>query len=73
MCLGFPFGGDALLVETAPGAYQVTFGPIQTDPSEQEPFVPGTYEVQAGECLLFLFLVSYKKKKEKKANGDLSC
>ena len=48
---GFPFG-DAELVPTGfqPGqVYQVRLG-LKAEPSEQEPFSPGTYKVQFAAC-----------------------
>jgi hypothetical protein len=45
-----PLGAGTLVVEQTPGTYQIKFGPISTQPSENEPFNPGTYAVQATVC-----------------------
>eukprot|EP01087_Luapelamoeba_hula_P012746 TRINITY_DN358_c0_g1_i1.p1 TRINITY_DN358_c0_g1~~TRINITY_DN358_c0_g1_i1.p1 ORF type:complete len:257 (-),score=32.38 TRINITY_DN358_c0_g1_i1:65-790(-) len=47
---GFPFGAGELVVQQTPGSYSVRFGPISTQPSEQEPFSPGVYKVQVAVC-----------------------
>jgi len=47
---GFPFGAGGLVVMQPPGRYEATFGPISTQPSEQEPFGPGGYPVQFAVC-----------------------
>ncbi|GAM24803.1 hypothetical protein SAMD00019534_079780, partial [Acytostelium subglobosum LB1] len=46
---GFGFGGGDLLVGTQPGTYNAKFS-FRAEPSEQEPFYPGEYIVQAAVC-----------------------
>lgn len=46
---GFPIEGGSLLVNVKPGVYPATFS-VETQPSEQEPFFPGKYLVQAVVC-----------------------
>eukprot|EP01133_Synstelium_polycarpum_P008144 gene8144-9559_t len=47
--IGESFGGANVLVNTAVGQYNTQFQFTAT-PSEQEPFQPGNYEVQAAIC-----------------------
>jgi len=47
---GFPFGAGELVVNQTPNTYSVRFGPISTQPNEQEPFGPGVYKVQVAVC-----------------------
>jgi len=44
-----PFGTGALLVEQAPGLYKVDLK-FQANPSENEPFNPGTYKAAVAVC-----------------------
>eukprot|EP01108_Squamamoeba_japonica_P000874 TRINITY_DN131_c0_g1_i2.p2 TRINITY_DN131_c0_g1~~TRINITY_DN131_c0_g1_i2.p2 ORF type:complete len:267 (+),score=111.52 TRINITY_DN131_c0_g1_i2:54-854(+) len=46
---GQPFGSGNLLVETAPGIYQIK-GNLQTMPNKQEPFNPGQFGVVGAVC-----------------------
>merc|ERR1712093_883213 len=46
---GFAIEGGTLLVNVQPGVYGAKFE-VQTQPSEQEPFSPGQYIVQAAVC-----------------------
>jgi len=46
---GFPFGDGQLLVDVAPATYSAQFQ-LQAQPSENEPFGPGTYDVSVALC-----------------------
>jgi len=45
----FPFGGDDFVDGQAVGSYGIAFG-LDSTPSEQEPFSPGSYQVQLAVC-----------------------
>jgi len=47
---GLPLGSGLLLVNQTAGPYRASFGPISTYPSENEPFLPGSYKVQLALC-----------------------
>jgi hypothetical protein len=47
--VGFAIEGGTLLVNVQPGFYGAKFS-VSTQASEQEPFVPGPYQVQAAIC-----------------------
>jgi len=46
---GLPFGGGEFVEGQAPGTYIVTFK-LDSSPTEQEPFIPGDYLVDAALC-----------------------
>jgi len=46
---GMPIGGSEFTEGQDPGTYVATFN-LKTTPSEQEPFSPGTYAVEAALC-----------------------
>ena len=46
---GEPFGTGNLLVDVAPGSYQAQLQ-LEANPSEQEPFSPGQYNVTVAIC-----------------------
>jgi len=46
---GFVFGGGELIVNVTPGRYAINI-PVATEPSENEAFGPGSYQVQLFIC-----------------------
>eukprot|EP01130_Rhizamoeba_saxonica_P002328 TRINITY_DN12154_c0_g1_i1.p1 TRINITY_DN12154_c0_g1~~TRINITY_DN12154_c0_g1_i1.p1 ORF type:complete len:235 (+),score=62.95 TRINITY_DN12154_c0_g1_i1:51-755(+) len=46
---GEPFGAAELLIQAAPGRYGVKLE-LEAKPSQQQPFSPGTYNIQVGLC-----------------------
>eukprot|EP01130_Rhizamoeba_saxonica_P000596 TRINITY_DN10559_c0_g1_i1.p1 TRINITY_DN10559_c0_g1~~TRINITY_DN10559_c0_g1_i1.p1 ORF type:complete len:238 (+),score=57.60 TRINITY_DN10559_c0_g1_i1:35-748(+) len=46
---GFPFGDGELMVQTPPGRYGAKLQ-FEAKPNQEEPFMPGTYTVEAALC-----------------------
>jgi len=46
---GLPLGGSEFVEGQAPGVYSVSFS-LDTTPSENDPFTPGSYEVEFALC-----------------------